>query len=215
MNFEDLMIERHSVREFKKDEVTVETLKEIVRIAGISPSWENSQPWNVYIATGEVTDEIRAEWISRHEKEIKGSPDMPTGHRTDFSKRGQENMESFLNDVCEYCEDPDIELFKQTQAVLFNSPALAYLTLPKGSTKWSIYDLGGFGMSLMLAAKEMGVDSIPAYEIVKYPDVIRKYMDIPDDEDLIMGIALGYEASDKINEYRSQRLDIDEILTIR
>lgn len=61
----------------------------------------------------------------------------------------------------------------------------------------------------------MGVDSIPAYEIVKYPDVIRKYMDIPDDEDLIMGIALGYEASDKINEYRSQRLDIDEILTIR
>ena len=70
-------------------------------------------------------------------------------------------------------------------------------------------------MSLMLAAKELGVDSIPAYEIVKYPDVIRQHMDIPDDEDLIMGIALGYEASDKINEYRSPRLDVDEILTIR
>ena len=70
-------------------------------------------------------------------------------------------------------------------------------------------------MSLMLAAKEWGVDSIPAYEIVKYPDVIRQRMDIPDDEDLIMGIALGYEASDKINEYRSPRLDVDEILTIR
>lgn len=215
MNFEDLMIERHSVREFKKDEIAAETLKEIVRIAGISPSWENSQPWNVYIATGEISDEIREEWISRHEKEIKGSPDMPTGHRTDFSKRGQENMASFLNDVCEYCEDHDMELFKQTQAVLFNAPALVYLTLPKGYTKWAVYDLGGFGMSLMLAAKELGVDSIPAYEIVKYPDVIRQHMDIPDDEDLIMGIALGYEASDKINEYRSPRLDVDEILTIR
>lgn len=215
MNFEDLMIERHSVREFKKDEIAAETLKEIVRIAGISPSWENSQPWNVYIATGEISDEIREEWIFRHEKEIKGSPDMPTGHRTDFSKRGQENMASFLNDVCEYCEDPDMELFKQTQAVLFNAPALVYLTLPKGYTKWSVYDLGGFGMSLMLAAKELGVDSIPAYEIVKYPDVIRQHMDIPDDEDLIMGIALGYEVSDKINEYRSPRLDVDEILTIR
>ena len=66
MNFEDLMIERHSVREFKKDEIAAETLKEIVRIAGISPSWENSQPWNVYIATGEISDEIREEWISRH-----------------------------------------------------------------------------------------------------------------------------------------------------
>ena len=56
MNFEDLMIERHSVREFKKDEIAAETLKEIVRIAVISPSWENSQPWNVYIATGEISD---------------------------------------------------------------------------------------------------------------------------------------------------------------
>ena len=215
MNFEELMIERHSVRDFKKDEIATETLKKIVKIAGNSPSWENSQPWNVYIAVGDITDAIREEWVSRHEKEIKGSPDMPTGHRTDFSKRGQENMVIFLNDVCEYCEDRDMVLFKQTQAVLFNAPVLVYLTLPKGYAKWSVYDLGGFGMALILAAKEMGVDSIPAYEIVKYPDVIREYMDIPEDEDLIMGIALGYEVCEKINEYRSPRLDVDEILTIK
>lgn len=89
MNFEELMIERHSVRDFKKDEIATETLKKIVKIAGNSPSWENSQPWNVYIAVGDITDAIREEWVSRHEKEIKGSPDMPTGHRTDFSKEGR------------------------------------------------------------------------------------------------------------------------------
>lgn len=215
MNFEDLMIERHSARDFKKDQIPEETLKEIVRIASLTPSWENNQPWNVYIATGETADKIRNEWIAKHEDEIKGYPDMSTGHRTNYSQRSQDNMASFLADVGVFMDDSDLTEFVQSQAVLFNSPAIVYLTLEKGYVGWAVNDLGAFSMSLMLAAKELGVDSIPAYEIVKYPDVIREHMDIPDNEDIIMGIALGYEVEDKINEYRSTRLDLDEILTIK
>ena len=77
--------------------------------------------------------------------------------------------------------------------MLFNSPGIVYLTLSKGHMKYSIYDLGGFGMSLILAAKDHGVDPIVAYELIKYPDIIRKYAKVPDDEDIIIGIALGYE----------------------
>jgi nitroreductase len=88
------------------------------------------------------------------------------------------------------------------------------LTLPKNYTRWSVYDLGGFGMSILLAATNLGIDSIPAYELVKYPYIIRDHLPVPEDEDIIMGIALGYESDDKINEYESSRLDLDEILKI-
>lgn len=47
------------------------------------------------------------------------------------------------------------------------------LTLGKDHTGWSIYDLGAFEMALMLVAKERGIESIPAYEIIKYPAELR------------------------------------------
>ena len=177
-----------------------------------APSWENSQTWGVYVATGEVLKQIRKVWIEKNEKKTKGYADMTPGHMTDFSKQGQKNMEDFMKDVGDFFKDPKLGSFWRANIELFNSPAIVYLTLPKGHTKWSIYDLGGFGMSLMLVAKDYGVDSISAYELVKYPDVLRKYAKVPDSEDIIVGIALGYEEADNImNKYRSKRLPLDQV----
>lgn len=108
-----------------------------------------------------------------------------------------------------------MEALLKAQTLLFNAPAVFYLTLTKGHTAWSIYDLGEFGMTLMLAAKDRGIDTVSAYEIVKYPDELRRLLDVPDDQDVIMGIALGYASDDKMNEFSSQRLPLEEILTLR
>ena len=85
------------------------------------------------------------------------------------------------------------------------------LTVHKGHSEWSIYDLGGFGMSLMLAAKDLGVDSVVAYELTKYPDVLRKYVNIPDTEDIAIGIAFGYESDDIVNKFRAKKQTLEEV----
>ena len=198
MEFNDVIKKRQSTRDFKNTEIDDDVLKEIIEISESAPSWVNSQPWNVYMAKDETLDEIKKEWLERNEKGIKGEPDLPVGHRTDFSPRGQENMESFIGDIAQYNDDEELEYFNHTQHVMFNAPAIVYLTLPKQRTQWSIYDLGGFGMAILLAATDKGIDSIPAYEIAKYPDILRKYLPIPDDEDIIIGIALGYKSDEKI-----------------
>ncbi|WP_342773157.1 hypothetical protein [Methanobrevibacter gottschalkii] len=69
-------------------------------------------------------------------------------------------------------------------------------------------------MSLMLAASEKDIDSIPAYELVKYPEILRENMQISDDESIIAGIALGYASDSKLNDFRAEKLDVDEILKI-
>ena len=66
-------------------------------------------------------------------------------------------------------------------------------------------------MALMLAAKDYGVDSIVAYELAKYLDVLRRYAKIPENEDIWVGIALGYEADDAINKLRAKKATIDEV----
>jgi len=215
MEFKEVVNKRHSVRNFKEDEIPVEVLEDIVRTAGRTPSWENSQPWNVYIATGETLRKIKEIWIAKYADKIKGSPDMPTGHRTNFSERSQKNMADFMSYIADYTGDPDIVHFLNMNEKLFDAPALVYLTLGKGHTGWPIYDLGAFGMTLMLAAKDHDVDSIPAYEIVKFPAELRPLLSVPEDEEIIMGIALGYAAEDNLNGLASPRLPLEEILTVK
>lgn len=215
MEFKEVVNKRHSVRNFKEDEIPVEVLEDIIRTAERTPSWENSQPWNVYIATGETLKKIKEIWTGKYANQTKGSPDMPTGHRTNFSKRSQKSMEDFMGFVGDYTGDPEIKHFLEMNEKLFNAPALVYLTLGKGHTGWPIYDLGGFGMVLMLAAKDHGVDSIPAYEIVKFPAELRQLLSVPEDEEIIMGIALGYASDDSLNGLASTRLPLKEILIIK
>ena len=52
MEFSEVVKNRSSIRSFAKQDIPKETLVEIVKEAQRSPSWVNSQPWKVYMATG-------------------------------------------------------------------------------------------------------------------------------------------------------------------
>ena len=156
-------------------------------------------------------EEIKKEWISKNEQKIKGYADLQPVHRTEFSERCQKNMEEEFKLIKEATNDPELTAFWRKNIECFNAPVIVYLTLHKGHSKWSCYDLGSFGMSLMLAAKDYGVDSVVAYELAKYPDVLRKYAKIPENEDICLGIALGYENDDGVNKFRAKKNTIDDV----
>ena len=125
-------------------------------------------------------------------------------------------MEAQNNAVMEFTNDPKLDNFMVTVRNLYYAPMVVFFTLNKGYIPYSVYDLGGFGMSLMLAAIDYGVDSLVAYSLVTYPNVLRKYLKVPDDEDIIVGIELGYEDEDKtINKFRSTRLPLDKFCHFR
>ena len=70
-NFKELMKERHSARIFQSKKIPEEVLKDIISISLHAPSWCNSQPWTIYVATGNTLEEIRKEWIAKHKENIK------------------------------------------------------------------------------------------------------------------------------------------------
>lgn len=64
-----------------------------------------------------------------------------------------------------------------------------------------------------MRATARGLDTILAYAFVKYPDIIRKHLPIPENEDIAIGIGIGYAKEDaKINQYRSGRNPLTEIM---
>ena len=207
-HFEEWMKARHSVRYFQKKEIPEDTLKQIISIALQAPSWCNSQAWNIYVASGKTLSEIRTQWISKTKQGIKGYSDLPPGHRADASERSQKTMGEFFKGSAEFTKDP--KLLQECQGSLFNAPTIIYLTLPKGAIQYSILDLGALEMSILLAAKSHGVDSLVAYESIKYPDVLRKFCKIPDNEEIVIGISLGYEDDNITNKFRAKKLSLDE-----
>lgn len=105
--------------------------------------------------------------------------------------------------------------YGDSQQDLFHAAAIVYLTIPAQSSLWSVFDLGAFSQTLMYSAVAKGVATMSAYETVKYPHIVRKWMEIPETEMVAMGIALGYADDYRINEFVSDREPLDDILIVK
>ena len=120
-NFKELMKERHSCRKFQSKPIPEPILKDIISISLASPSWCNSQPWNIYVASGNTIKEIRKEWISKSKEKIKGYADIPPGHRTDYSERSQKTMGEFFKS---WESLPNQKESEESNYSLFNAPTM-------------------------------------------------------------------------------------------
>ena len=87
-------------------------------------------------------------------------------------------MNNIMKLFGEFFKDPTMKDFMEANYILFNAPSVVYITVPKKRTLYNIFDTGAIEMSVIAAAKEHGIDSVPAYEAIKYPDIIRKYMKV-------------------------------------
>lgn len=215
ISVKDALQGRRSIRYFDGKPVDRKTIENILKDAQWAPSWANAQPWRAYVATGNTLARIRATHMNFVRSRVPSRPEMATEHREQWGMKAQGNMGDWWQDFQGSLSPGNNHEFPESQAELFNAPALVYLTAHRESPLWALYDMGAFGQSLMLAAHARGVDSMPAYEIVKYPQYVREIMEIPENERIVMGIALGYRAKKKINDFRSNREPLENMLTFK
>ena len=61
-----------------------------------------------------------------------------------------------------------------------------------------------------------GASEVVKGGFVTYQSVAKTMLlDVPADEDIVMGIALGYAAEDDINAFASSRLPLEDILSVK
>lgn len=214
MNVIEALNSRFSTRVFKSDPVNREILMKILEAANRTPSWGNTQPWEIYIAAGEVLDRIRQGNLA-HEAAPR-NPDLsaPPKWPEYIQERMQTSMASRLQYLGIAREDREGRQAQfQNNLRCFGAPAVVYLCMDRSLAPWSLFDLGAYSMNIILAAQESGLGSIPAFNLVLYPDVIRKELEIPDNLSIALGIALGYsDTLNKTNQYRSSRRLIQDVV---
>lgn len=212
MDFKEVNQKRYSVRNFLNKEVKNEILTKITEQAQRAPSWANAQPWKVYFAKNETLENIRRNYQNNDVQGMRGESDFFVAHRNEWSGFSQQNMARWNTEFSYFLINNKLD-FSKAAANLFNAPVVAFLTIGE-MNPWSIYDLGAFGENLMLAATDAGLASLPAYEFVRYPEVLRKNLPIPDTEIIGMGIGLGYLSDQQINDFHSSRVNVDKMMKI-
>ena len=214
MELQDAINQRHSIRQFTDKPVEKKMITKIVELAQRAPSWVNSQLWQVYCAMGDTLQEIKNAYRDQDIAGNQGNSDLPVMSREDWAPQTQDNMKQWRHGIVHHFANFDEAHEKMTNAsnTLYDSPVILYITIPKASPDWSIFDAGLFAENIMLAATAYGLGTIPTYNSVRFPAILHQTLDVPDDERFIVGISLGYSADTTINSYHSERRPVNEIL---
>jgi nitroreductase len=205
MNVIDAINSRYSARGYKPDPVSRDILEKIVVAATRAPSASNIQPWQIYVASGEPLERIRTEFKARQESNAPANTDIGRVWPSDMRERQMKHMEERRRNAPPPVAPP------VPGSILFGAPVVIYLCCDPLSA-FSIFDLGLAAENVMLAAKEYDLDTVPAGNFVLYQDLIRGELGIPDDQLLILGIALGYATEEAAARPRRDRRPIEEVV---
>jgi nitroreductase len=195
MDVSEALRERRTVRAFLPRPVPRETLEAILADALRTPSWANTQPWEVFVAGGDTLEQIRRTWEERTLAKVASNPDLPfPGAWTPECRERTKELTAMRADVQgTTTEDPAFHHdFHMANRRFFDAPCAVYLCMDQTLGAWSVFDLGAMCQSICLAAQDHGVESAIAINLVVYPDVLRDELAIPRDLLIVIGIALGY-----------------------
>jgi len=216
MNTIETLYARHSTRAFTAEEIKKDILEEILAAALRAPSWANTQPWEIFVATGAVLEELRQEFIQNFEEGVKPQPELspPQSWPPQLKQRMQELGRERLKILgIERGDEEGRRKLNRRNFEFFGAPTVVYLCLDRSLTSWSIFDMGILTQSILLAAEDLGVSSIPAVNLVAYPNLIRQKLNIPTELMILFGIALGYADSLSLdNQFRSARRPLAEVV---
>jgi nitroreductase len=209
MDVGDALRARRTVRAFLDRPVPRQTLEAILSDALRTPSWANTQPWEIFVAGGEAFERIRRISEQRTLEKIPSDPDVPfPGAWTPECRARTKELTAGRAEVRRTtADDPEFHReFLMANRRFFGAPCAVYLCMDQTLGMWSMFDLGAMCQSVTLAAQDNGVDSAIAINLVIYPDLLREELGIPRELLIVIGIALGYpDTADPEDPFRSAR----------
>jgi nitroreductase len=232
--FSQFLASRRSTRDFLPTPIPRETIDAILTDAMTAPSWSNTRPYMVAVATGEVRDRISNELLRRWEvarKALNGT----WWDKILFALRGDALPSSDYHVYRPYPKD----LLPRSQKIgrelythlgiprgdreardaqwarnfdLFGAPVALFVFTHKGLPTYSASDAGLFMENLMLSAHARGLGTCAEGALAIWSTPVKKEFDVPKNYKLLCGIALGYPSGDSANTFQAERLPISDII---
>ena len=208
---------RQSIRGFKQTPIPESLIKEVLLAAGRSPSYKNTQPWEVAIVSGSTRNALSEVLFKLASENTAPNYDFPAPETwpaaLDF--RAKDHGTRRFNALGIGREDSTLRNELRLQNFkFFGAPCAAFFFMDETLEHWSALDMGLFLQSFTLAAHGAGLGTCMQASVSGYPDAIRECLGLPASKKLIVSMSLGYPDMDaSINSYQSTRMEVDAFTT--
>jgi nitroreductase len=196
---------RHSIRAFLPDPVAREDIERILEVAARAPSGTNTQPWKVYVLTGETKRTLSEAILAAH-----NDPAVAAQHTEEYAYYPREWASPYIERRRKVGWDlyALLGLTRENKAGMsaqhgrnyrfFDAPVGFIFTIDRIMEQGSWLDYGMFLQSIMVAARGRGLATCPQAAFTQYHRIIAEHLGIPASEQVVCGMALGVADLSKI-----------------
>jgi nitroreductase len=231
--FSNFLASRRSTRDFLPTPVPPELIEKILKDSLTAPSWSNTRPFKVAVATGEIRERISTEFLSRWSvlskimrkgllnklRIIYSRYGLPTSNRSiakpypaELKPRaervGREMYETF--GVARGDRTGRDQQWAKNYS-FFGAPVELFIYVHKSLHIYAASDAGLMMQNLVLSAHAHGLGTCAQGAVAIWDDVVRKEFDIPKGYRLLCGIAMGYPSGSPINDFKANRIDVEDL----
>ncbi len=209
---------RRSLRAFLPVPVAREDIEAILEVAARAPSGTNTQPWKVYVVTGEaktrLSDAILAAYldpaeVAQHSEEYKYYPEQWQSPYIERRRKVGWDLYALLQLTRD--NKAGMQAQHARNYKFFDAPVGLIFTIDRVMEQGSWLDYGMFLQNIMVAARGRGLDTCPQAAFTQFHKIIAASLDIPANEMLVCGMALGFADPAKIeNTLLTERSPVTE-----
>jgi nitroreductase len=222
-----LIRSRRSVRDFLPRPIPQEVLDAVLEDASWAPSWSNTQPYRVAVATGVLRDRLAAELCGLFDRGMaaqhgsalaklkllftrKGLPDgdfsTQFSYPDDLQPRRRETGRGLYDMLGIGHQDRaarDRQMRRNFE--FFGAPTALFLFAHRGLREFSVLDTGVYLQTLMLSAQAHGLATCAQGALATWAGPVREAFDIPAPYRLICGVSIGYASAHVVNGFNPGR----------
>jgi nitroreductase len=233
-NFSEFLATRRSTRDFATTPIPDELIEQLIADSLTAPSWSNTRPFKICVATGDTKVRISSEFIRRWErlsqfrngnifvkvKMLFKGAGLPTSNR--LLARGyvpelKPRAERVGKELYEWLgvqrgdrKARDEQWAKNYE--FFDAPVELFIYIHKSLHIFAANDAGLMLENLILSAHARGLGTCLQGAVVIWDDVIRDEFDVPKDYKILTGLAIGYPKDSQVNKFQAHRLSPKDVV---
>ncbi|MFP3891623.1 nitroreductase [uncultured Ralstonia sp.] len=190
---------RRSIRAFLPTPIARADIEAILDVARRAPSGSNTQPWRVYVLTGESKARLSEAIADAYDH-----PEVDTLHREEYpyyprtwvdpyqSRRRKVGWDLYGLLGIGRAEKSRMHAQHARNFRFFDAPVGLIFTIDRVMEQGSWLDYGMFLEAVMVAARGRGLDTCPQAAFTQFHRIIAQHLALADEEMVVCGMSLGY-----------------------
>ncbi|MFB9374316.1 nitroreductase [Algimonas porphyrae] len=209
----DLLSSRYSARGFKPDPVPQALLNDIFAESLKAASNCNTQPWQVYVVSGEMKDKVSNAMLAEVMSGKGPSPEFAWNVRYQGVHKDRQWGSAMALYGAMGIEREDKPARMQAMGrnwQFFGAPHGAFFAMEKYLDIMGAVDVGIYAQTLSLLLEENGIQSCMQGALGQFPAPVKNLLGIPDEQGILFGMSFGYADDHDANDCRTDRVALED-----